>query len=148
MQMGTMKVIHLAQPTTALAKNLTINVGWRPSMAMVFNYAADKDWAVAFDGISAPTGGLKMNKDDTASAAVGADGITFHDKGIKLGQDAGIVTEASANIIVVLFRDIQGIAKVTLSDLDETKKAFGTGAQFKQDDFEQFSDPVTVTADA
>ena len=148
MQMGTMKVIHLDQPATALAKNLTINVGWRPSMAMVFNFAADKHWAVAFDADVGPDGGLRMDTDDQASAAVGTDGITFHDKGIKLGQDAALVTENNANIIVILFRDIGGLTKVDLADLETTAMAYGTGAQFKQDSFEQFSDPVTVTADA
>ena len=125
------KVIHLDQPTTALAKGITINVGWRPSMAMVFNYAAAKRWAVAFDADSGPAGGLKMVTQTAASAAVGTDGITFHDKGIKIGQDADIMTEASANIMVVLLRDPEGVTKVALSGLDSTPgKTYGDGKQY------------------
>ena len=125
------KVIHLDQPATALAKNITINVGWRPSMAMVFNYAAAKRWAVAFDAGSGPTGGLKMTTQTAASAAVGTDGITFHDKGIKLGKDADILTENNANVMVILFRDPEGVTKVTLSSLDSTPgKTFGDAKQY------------------
>ena len=125
------EVMVLKQGATALAKNLTVNFGFRPSFVMVFNYAADKRWAIAVDAQAAPTGGVKMASDATASAAVGVDGITFHENGIKLGQDADVVTENSAVVVIVAFRGL----RVTVEEIDLTKvgtvlNAFGGGKQF------------------
>ena len=128
---GAFKVIRMHQGTTALAKDVTINVGWRPAMAWVMNYKAQGDMAVAFDGEAAPVGGLNFGK-NAAMVAVGADGITFHDKGIKIGQDAAIMTEASAEIVAILFRDINPVAAFDLDDVPVTPTAFGAGTQYKE----------------
>ena len=127
------KVIHLDQPAEKFGGDITINVGWRPSMALVFNYAAAKRWAVAFDADSGPAGGLKQDSSTKASVAVGTDGISFWDKGIKIGTDTHIIDENNANIMVVLFQDPDGVTKVTLDDLDSTPgdgDTFGKGEQY------------------
>ena len=144
--MNTIEVIHLDQPAAAIDKNLTIWLGWRPAMVMLFNWAADNDWIVALDtDVSGMAGGLKMPKDDTASAKVGADGIGFHARGITLGKDA-VIKADNANLIIVAFRAISGVTKVTLSGLETTPSAYGKGTQFKKG-ASALSDQVRVTAD-
>ena len=128
---GAFKVIRMHQGSAALAKDVTINVGWRPAMAWVINYKAAGSMAVAVDGEAVPAGGLSFGK-NAAMDAVGSDGITFHDKGIKIGQDASIMTEIDAEIVAILFRDINPIAAFDLDDVPVTPTAFGTGKQFAQ----------------
>ena len=111
------EVMVLKQGTTAVAKKLTVNLGFRPAFVMVFNYKAAGRWAIAVDEqtASAMEGGIKMANETAAAAAVGSDGITFHSNGIKLGQDADIVTENSAVIVIVAFRSLRvSVGKSTL----------------------------------
>ena len=128
---GAVKIIRMHQSATALAKNVTINVGWRPAMAWVIDFKAAGDMAMAIDGETGPAGGVKFGA-GAAMAAVGADGITFHDKGIVIGQDTDIMKVASAEIVVILFRDIDPIAAFALANVPVTPTAFGKGKQFNQ----------------
>ena len=128
---GAVKILRLHQSSTALAKNVTINVGFRPAMAWVMDYKAAGDMALAIDGETGPAGGVKFGA-GAAMAAVGTDGITFHDHGIVIGQDTDIMKVASAEIVVILFRDINPIAAFALANVPVTPTAFGKGTQFKQ----------------
>ena len=128
MEKNLIQIFQIAQPTTALARNVTLYTGWRPGLVLVINYAAGKRWAIAADtGLAAPAGGLKMDSSSVASAAVGSDGVSFLDNGIKIGQDADIMTEGDANILVVIFR--ASIVKLTLAEAAGIA-AFGKGKQF------------------
>ena len=119
--MNPIQILELDQPAVALAKNLTIHLGWRPAMVWVVNYKAAGRMAVAIDYASLHTveGGLEFGR-NAAMAEVGTDGITFHDNGFKLGQDAGLVTENGANIICVAFRSLNPVAQFDLSDIPAT----------------------------
>ena len=128
---GAVKILRLHQSSSALAKSVTINVGFRPAMAWVMDYKAAGDMALAIDGETGPAGGVKFGA-GAAMAAVGTDGITFHDKGIVIGQDTDIMKIASAEIIVILFRDINPIPAFALANVPVTPTAFGKGTQFKE----------------
>ena len=133
------EVMVLKQGATALAKNLTVNFGFRPGFVMVFNYKAAARWAIAVDGQTAAAvqGGIKMDNSSTtlvenlAAAAVGSDGITFHDNGIKLGQDADIVTGANAVIVIVAFRGLRvNVAEIDIDGIGTVLSSFGAGKQY------------------
>ena len=141
----TFKLIRLQQGASALAKDLTISVGWRPAMAWVFNYKAAGVMAMAIDG-EAVAGGLTFGAN--AAMAAAADAITFHDKGIKLGAHATLVREDAAEIIVMLFRDLYPSGRIAVdSELPTTPSAFGTGKQFTEAGL-ALSAQVSVTQDA
>lgn len=140
------QIIRLQQAAAALAKNLTVHLGWRPAMVWVMNYKAAGRMAVAIDG-EAVAGGLDFGR-NAAMAAIGDDGISFHDNGFKLGQDADLIAEADAEIVCVAFRSLNPIAQFDLSDIPATPTAYGSGSQFKAN--ENDANPlaeVSVTAD-
>ena len=125
------KMLRLQQPATALDKYLYVNVGWRPRMAWVMNYKAAGNMAVAVDGFQTATteGGVSFGA-NAAQAEIGTDGITFTDKGIKLGKDATLIKEDAAELFVILFRNLSEIDEIDLSDSKENVAAYGSGKQF------------------
>ena len=127
-----MKVLVLTQPATAIAKNLHVNVGWRPKLAWVLNYKAAGTMAIAVDGLeaSATEGGITFGV-NAALAEVGSDGIYFEDYGITLKADAGLIRADAANIVVILFRNLADIGDIALA-LNPQVKPFGSGKQYNQ----------------
>ena len=121
------KLLRLQQPATAVAKDLTINVGWRPAMAWVMNYKAAGNMAIAVDG-EGVAGGVSFGAGVAMAATT--NGISFHDKGITLGSHATLVREDAAELIVMLFRDLSPIAQIALSGVEETDSDFGKGEQY------------------
>ena len=128
------KILRLQQPAAALDKYLYVNVGWRPRMAWVFNYKAAGPWAIAVDGFTSDTtdGGLVLGGGAAfaAIAEVGTDGITFTDKGIKLGKDASLIKDNAAELLIILFRNLSEIEEIDLSDSEENVDAYGSGEQY------------------
>ena len=128
------QAIVLKQGSTALAKDVYIDVGWRPLICRVTRYAAGGREAIAIDGVltgsSQLQGGLKLPNDSTAGAAVGSDGITFTDTGVKIGQDASIMTTASARVLVELFRPSPKVDVIDLDDIEVRRDGFGSGEQY------------------
>ena len=142
----------LKQPASAVSKTVVCRTGWRPEACRVTVYAADAGAAYAIDtagydeaaitkgptekrrpaGIlnGAVAGGLKDFKDDAASAAVGTDGITFFDRGVKIGQDTDIMKVNSAIVVVECFRSANGAVVVDLSKSREDRAATD-GEQYK-----------------
>ena len=121
------KLLRLQQPSTAVAKDLTINVGWRPAMAWVINYKVAGNMAIAVDG-EGVAGGLSF--DSLVAIAAATNGISFHDKGIVLGSNATLVREDAAELIVMLFRNLVPVAQIALADVHVTDSDYGDGEQY------------------
>ena len=122
----------LEQPATALAKNLHVNFGFRPSVVWVLNYKAAGNMAIKVNGLESDTteGGLNFGK-NAALTEVGSDGIFFEETGIQLKADADLIRENSAKIVIIAFRDLDGIQTIPVVE-NERVKAFGSGKQFGQ----------------
>ena len=147
MQVSPIRVVVLEQPSTKVSKTITVDVGFRPAVAMVMNYKGGGDVAIAVDGVSSqPTGNAVVLDDKNA---LGSNGITFWDQGIKLGTTASF-NENSAKIVCILFRDFATAAgsptrsattgaltavaptppTFGLGTVPTTKSQFGAGDQF------------------
>ena len=85
MNLNPHRVLVLTQPAAAVAKVLTVDVGFRPAVAEVVNLSGTGAAIIAVDG---QNGGLKIGDNGDRSAIGAAAGITFFDQGIKLGTDA------------------------------------------------------------
>ena len=138
------QIIQLKQPATAIDKTISVNLGWRPKMVWVINYKVAGAMGIAIDGIAAPAGGSTFGF-GAAMAAVGSDGITFHDNGFKLGKDAALIKVDAAVIVCIAFRVLNPIAEFALSAAKASATAYGSGKQFEQDAL-SLSD-VSVSAD-
>ena len=128
------QAVVLKQGAAVLAKDVYVNVGWRPKICRVTRYTAAGGEAIAIDGVLTAAaelpGGLKLATQAAASAAVGEDGITFTDVGVKIGQDAAIMATAAAHVLVELFRPTPDVAVVDLDDIDVVTSSFGKGEQY------------------
>ena len=141
---GGIDMLVLDQPAAAIAKNHTVNLGYRPVAVIVINYKAAGHMAVAIDGLnSTVAGGLSFGR-NAAMVAVGADGITFHENGIKLGQDASLITDNNAKIVILAFRTVRRFSEFDLSDAKATLDPIG-GKQFTKDS--DVLSEVSVSAD-
>lgn len=127
MSANPFQVVRLQQPSTALAKNLTVNLGWRPAMVWVINYKAAGAMAIAVDGEDV-AGGLTFGAN--ASMAAATNGISFFDSGFKLGSHASLIRDDAAEVVCIAFRSLNPIAQVDLSDIEATPDAYGKGTQF------------------
>ena len=140
-QAGQMRVFILQQPATAVAKDIYLNCGWRPRVAWLINYKAAGTMAIKVDALESATteGGLVFGV-NAALAEVGSDGIFFVDNGLKLGQDATLITEDAAEVVVICFRDFFEAEKIDLSTAKTRVEPYGTGKQFDKDSIGPLSD--------
>ena len=123
----------LEQPAAALAKNYHVSFGFRPSVVWVINYKAAGAMAIKVDGLESATteGGLSFGA-NAAIAEVGSDGIFFEENGIQLKADAGLIRDNSAQVVVIAFRDLDGIQTIPVVEKARVS-AYGKGKQFGQD---------------
>ena len=119
--LSQVEAFYLDQPATAVAKNLDVNLGFRPAAVWVINYKAAGAMAIAVDGLEAAAteGGLRFGT-NAAMAEVGNDGIYFTDNGIQLRGDTTLIRDNNANIVIIAFRSLRAPQSISLTGIPKT----------------------------
>ena len=145
MQVAPMRVIAIDQPSSKVTKTIRVDAGFRPAVAMLFNWKNGGTPAIAIDGLTGPTGGMNI----ATGGQVGNNGISFWEQGILIGTNAAF-NEDSGKIVCLLFRDFgnaTGVASRSsttgrltasetiletfdLSTASTTKDQYGAGDQY------------------
>lgn len=149
----TVKVVRLKQGAASLAKDLFVNIGWKPDMIEVYNLgvrASNGTWTgggaigVWVDelseegdiGLGAIGGATSFDPDATL-------GITPHSKGFYIGQNSTLVKVNNGRIVLRCTRNMYDFGVVDVdSDLPKySDNAYGKGTQYKIDTANNTYDP-------